>query len=75
MKHIKRGGKEVKKAKVGYMGGGRIMRTGNEGMSSAKVGYNKGGMVGTKTGLKPTNTAKMTARGGGKAERGTSFKG
>ena len=54
MKHIKRGGKEVKKA---------------------KVGYNKGGMVGTKMGLKPTNTAKMTARGGGKAERGTSFKG
>lgn len=30
-----------KKAKVGYMGGGRIMRTGKEGMSRAKVGYKK----------------------------------
>tara|TARA_R110002020_G_scaffold267923_2_gene483085 strand:+ start:1012 stop:1239 length:228 start_codon:yes stop_codon:yes gene_type:complete len=64
-----------KKAKVGYMGGGRIMRTGKEGMSRAKVGYKKGGMVGTQIGLKPTNQTTMTVRGGGSAERGLKYKG
>ncbi len=41
----------------------------------AVVGYMGGGLVGTKTGIKPTNTKTMTMRGGGAAERGKSYKG
>tara|TARA_R110000824_G_scaffold6049_1_gene27795 strand:- start:2236 stop:2463 length:228 start_codon:yes stop_codon:yes gene_type:complete len=64
-----------KKAKVGYMGGGRIMRTGKEDMPKVKVGYMHGGMVGAKRGIKPTNQKTTTARGGGAATQGLKYKG
>jgi hypothetical protein len=63
------------KAKVGYMGGGRIMRSGKEDMPEVKVGYMHGGVVGAKRGIKPTNQKTMTVRGGGAATQGLKYKG